>query len=253
MIRIMLIVYIYLILQMCLIWVGYRLSKNPSIVDMSWSCGLMTAGLIYLNSHPITERSAIISILLVTWSLRLAGYLWYSRVRHGHVDKRYTKLSDGWKINKSLGFFCNFQLQAVLIFIISIVFLFIGKTPSANLSILDIFAVCTVITGIIGESVADFQLQIFKSRHPGMVCNVGLWHYSRHPNYFFDWVTWCGFTLFSLRFDFGCIGLISPLVLYLLFTQVTGPMTERGSIASRGQTFIDYQKKTSMFFPWLNR
>jgi steroid 5-alpha reductase family enzyme len=253
MIHSIIIVYVYLVLQMCLVWIGYRLSKNPSIVDMSWSCGLMIAGLIYLGSHPMTERSSIISILLIAWSLRLAFYLWYTRIRHGHVDKRYTELSGSWKINKSLGFFCNFQLQAVLIFIVSIVFLFIGNTQSANLSILDVFAVFTVIIGITGESLADLQLQNFKSKNPGKVCNVGLWYYSRHPNYFFDWITWCGFTLFSLRFNFGCIGFISPLVLYLIFTRVTGPITERGSIASRGQAFIDYQKKTSMFFPCFKR
>jgi steroid 5-alpha reductase family enzyme len=251
MMHLILVVYAYLVLQMCVVWIGYRLSKNPSIVDMSWSLGLMVTGLIYLGSHPLTERSATISILLIAWGLRLALYLWYSRIRHGHVDKRYLQLSANWKINKSLGFFCNFQLQGVLIFIISIVFLFISNTQASKLSILDDIAYLTVIAGIIGESLADFQLQRFKSKHPAKVCNVGLWYYSRHPNYFFDWITWCGFALFSLRFELGFIGLISPLILYVIFTRVTGPITERGSIVSKGKAFIEYQKKTSMFFPWL--
>lgn len=118
---IILYVYIYLVLQMSLVWLIYRLSKNPSYVDASWSIGLMMSGLIYLWSQPLTKRNGIISILLVLWSLRLAVYIWITRLRKGHIDKRYIKLSHQWK-NKSFGFFINFQLQAIFIFIISIIF-----------------------------------------------------------------------------------------------------------------------------------
>jgi steroid 5-alpha reductase family enzyme len=253
MIKLMLIVYLYLVLQMCCVWLASRFLKNPSVVDVSWSIGLMMAGLIYLYSQPNTLRISIIAILLVVWGLRLAGYLWYSRVRKGHVDKRYTEMGNGWKINKSLGFFLNFQLQGILIFVVSIVFLFISKTAAANFSLLDYIAFGVVLIGIFGESLADLQLQRFKAGNKGKVCNVGLWRYSRHPNYFFDWLTWCGFALFAEDFAFGCIGWISPLLMYLIFTRVTGPMTERGSIQSRGQAFVDYQKQTSMFFPWFKR
>ena len=110
------IVFIYLFLQMCFVWIIYRLIKNPSVVDASWSIGLMTSGLIYLWSLPMTPRSAVISMLIIIWALRLAGYLWYTRIRQGHVDKRYTELSTNWKISQSLGFFLNFQLQGLLIF-----------------------------------------------------------------------------------------------------------------------------------------
>src|SRR5437762_12040493 len=86
-------VFIYLIVQICFVWVIYRLVKNPSVVDVSWSLGLMTSGLIYLWSGPMTARSAVISALIILWALRLAGYLWYTRIRQGHVDKRYAQLS----------------------------------------------------------------------------------------------------------------------------------------------------------------
>jgi steroid 5-alpha reductase family enzyme len=238
---------------MSLIWVIYRLLKNPSVVDVSWSIGLMAAGLIYLWSQPMTFRISIISSLLILWSVRLATYLWFTRIRKGHIDKRYSELSNAWKISKSLGFFLNFQLQALFIFIISIVFFFISNSHNTNLSFFDIIACLIIMLGIVGESVADYQLQRFKSAHQGQVCNVGLWAYSRHPNYFFDWLTWWGFTLFSLRYDYGYFGIISVCLLYFIFTRITGPMTERGSIQSRGQAFIDYQKTTSMFFPWFKK
>lgn len=244
------IVFCYLLLQMCCVWIVYRITRNPSVVDVSWSIGLMTSGLIYLWSWPMTLRSTVISVLIIIWALRLAGYLWYNRIRKGHVDKRYTELSTNWKISQSLGFFLNFQLQGLLIFIISFIFYLISTSYNASLTLLDGVAIFVVALGIIGESLADLQLNRFKEQQKGGVCNIGLWNYSRHPNYFFDWLTWLGFTLFSIQSQRGYLGIVSLLLLYVLFTRITGPLTERGSVQSRGQKYIDYQKQTSMFFPW---
>ncbi|MDF1758361.1 MAG: DUF1295 domain-containing protein [Legionellaceae bacterium] len=246
---IILIVSSYVFIQMCVIWGLYKLLKNPSVVDVSWSIGLMISGLIYLfNSQP-TNKIIVTSTLLSIWALRLAGYLWYTRVRHGHVDKRYTKLSDDWKISKSLGFFLNFQLQGILIIIISSVFFWVAKSSYNQLNIFDFLGIFLIIIGISGESLADFQLQKFRKTHKGEVCNYGLWNYTRHPNYFFDWLTWLGFACLAFEMKYGFIGLIAPLMMYIIFTKMTGPMTERGSIQSRGQKYISYQQKTPMFFP----
>ncbi len=249
----MTVVFFYLVGQMSVVWVVYRLLKNPSVVDASWSIGLMMSGLIYLFSVALTPRNTVISGLLILWALRLAGYLWYTRIHQGHVDKRYTALSRDWKISQSLGFFLNFQLQAFLIFIISFVFYLISQSPIASLTAIDILALVIIFMGVFGESVADLQLYRFKNSHKGEVCNTGLWHYARHPNYFFDWLTWLGFTLFAVQSNHGYLGVFSLLTLYLIFTQITGPMTERGSVQSRGQKYIDYQQQTPMFFPWYKR
>jgi len=251
--KIIAMVYMYLILQMCFVWGVYRLLKNPSVVDASWSIGLMVSGLIYLGTMSMTPRHLLVSILLILWALRLAGYLWYTRIRQGHVDKRYTELSSHWKINQSLGFFLNFQLQALLIFIISSVFYWISYSTQGNVTRFDILAIMMVVGGIIGETIADCQLYQFKKTQVGGICNVGFWYYSRHPNYFCDWLTWVGFTLFAFQTNRGYLALVSPMVLYWIFTQITGPMTERGSLQSRGQKYNDYQKQTSMFFPWVKR
>jgi steroid 5-alpha reductase family enzyme len=187
------------------------------------------------------------------WALRLAGYILYTRIRQGHVDKRYTEISSNWKINHSLGFFLNFQLQGLLIFIISFIFYLIGNSMNPVIAPLDYLAIGLVVVGIAGESVADYQLQEFKSKQRGGVCNIGLWKYSRHPNYFFDWLAWLGFGVFALQSNHGYLGLFSILVLYCIFTEITGPITELGSVKSRGQAYIDYQKQTSMFFPWFKK
>jgi steroid 5-alpha reductase family enzyme len=251
--KIIVIIGIYLGLQMCFVWGVYRLLKNPSVVDASWSIGLMVSGLLYLGRISITERKFVVSGLLILWAFRLAGYLWYTRIRQGHDDKRYRELSAHWKINQSLGFFLNFQLQALLIFMISGVFYWIGHSAEEYITVFDIFAIIIVAVGIIGESIADWQLYQFKKTQAKGICNVGFWYYSRHPNYFCDWLIWVGFSLFALQTNNGYLGLLSPMVLYWIFTQVTGPMTERGSLQSRGQKYNDYQKQTSMFFPWFKK
>jgi len=231
----------------------YRVLKNPSVVDTSWSIVLLISGLIYLGMMPITPRTTVVGALLALWALRLAGYIWYTRILEGHVDKRYTELSNNWKINQALGFFLNFQLQGLLIFIISFLFYFISNTNKSSLTVIDVMAIVMVLVGVLGETVADLQLYRFKTRQKGGVCNKGLWNYSRHPNYFFDWLTWLGFTFFAFQSNNGYLGIISLLVLYLIFTQITAPLTERGSVHSRGQKYIDYQTRTSMFFPWFKK
>ncbi|KTD46562.1 hypothetical protein Lqui_2487 [Legionella quinlivanii] len=247
------IVILYLFIQMSFMWGLYRILKNPSVVDVSWSLGLMISGLIYLSFSPFSFRILIISSCLIVWALRLALYLWHTRIRIGHVDKRYIELSSTWKISPSFGFFINFQLQGLLIFIISSVFLLISKSELTRFTWIDSIAVCLISSGIIGETLADLQLQRFKNQYKREVCNLGLWRYSRHPNYFFDWLVWVGFALFAIQSDFGYLGLLSPLMLYIIFTRITGLMTERGSVQSRGEKYIDYQKQTSMFFPWFKK
>lgn len=252
MINTILIVVFYLVSQMTLMWLWYKRINNPSIVDLSWSIGLMMAGLIYLFADGINHRKLVIAALLCVWAIRLAGHLWWTRLRFGHIDKRYTAISKDWKINPAVGFFINFQIQAFLIFLISFIFFFISLSPAMTLSDLDVIAVIIIVLAISGETIADMQLKKFKETHIKQVCNVGLWRYSRHPNYFFDWLSWAGFTLFAMQSTMGCFSLISLMVLYIIFTRITGPITERESIQSRGQAYLDYQAKTSMFIPWFN-
>lgn len=240
----------YLFGQMVVVWLLYVKTHNPSIVDVAWSLGLTVAGLMYISQQGLTPRLFFISILLIFWSIRLAGYLWFTRIRQGHIDKRYVKLSKTWRIKKSLGFFLNFQLQAIFAFVLSSVFLLASLVSSTDFSPLDYLGCFIVIGGITGETIADLQLQRFKKNNPGQVCSQGLWQFSRHPNYFFDWVTWCGFSLFALPADYGYLGLISPLTLLIIFTKITGPMTEGSSVSARGKAYLDYQQRTSFFFPY---
>lgn len=245
-------VYLYIFLQMSFIWFLYRFYKNPSIVDVSWSLGLIVSGLIYLFHPPFNLRLYFLASLLILWGMRLAGYLWFTRIRMGHVDKRYLQLSDSWKINKSLGFFLNFQLQGIFILILSFVFLS-AAIPAERLFFWDKVGSVLIIVGIVGETISDLQLYYFKQANKGKLCTRGLWHYSRHPNYFFELMVWLGFAFFAFQHAYGWIGLISLLWLYIIFTKMTIPITELSSIQSKGQIYISYQERTSMLFPWFKK
>jgi len=249
---IILIVLLVIFFHMSLIWFWYLYSNNPSVVDVGWASGLTLSGLIYLNQQGLSTRSVLLSLALFIWGIRLGGYLWWTRIRCQHVDKRYTTLSSSWKIDKPLGFFINFQLQGLFIFIVSMCWYFTSLNNEKAINILDLFGLFIFIIALIFESKADMQLQRFKKEFPGQVCNQKLWRLSRHPNYFFEWLIWCSFSLFALSSPYGLFAIFSPVALYLIMRYITIPVTERGSIKSRGECYIEYQKTTPEFFPKIN-
>ena len=243
---------VYLVLQMSIVWWIARRLKNPGVIDVAWSIGLMVAGIVYLLSPTMMMRQWIVMCLLLIWGIRLGGYLYWARVRKGLVEKRYMMLSQSWSLSKSVGYFFHFQLQGLLIWLLAFVFIAISNNHLLPWNGIDNFGLILSLIGIIGESIADWQLQDFKKHHQGGVCNQGLWRYSRHPNYFFEWLVWCGFAVFGIQALHGWLGLLSPVLLYLLMTQVTGPVTERGSIESRGDAYRYYQQQTSPFIIWFH-
>jgi steroid 5-alpha reductase family enzyme len=96
-------------------------------------------------------------------------------------------------------------------------------------------------------------LKLFKAQPAakGRVCDFGLWKYSRHPNYFFEWVVWIGYAVFALGAPLGWIGLASPLLILFFLLCVTGiPPAEARALATRGDAYRDYQRRTSAFIPW---
>jgi steroid 5-alpha reductase family enzyme len=116
----------------------------------------------------------------------------------------------------------------------------------------EIVGTALVFVSLCGETLADGQLAAFRRReeNKGKVCTIGLWRYSRHPNYFFEWMIWVGFGVFALGSAYGWIGLIAPASIYYLLRYKTGvPMAEESSLKSKGDAFRDYQTTTNEFFP----
>ena len=230
-----------------LTWGIARYYNNPSIIDVFWPIGLWLGGTVHLYENITKFIPCLFFCLLSVWAARLAAYLLITRIIKGIVDKRYLDLHQASR-QAWLSYFLNFQLQGLFILCISSPFIFIATIQ--HLSALVYVAMLCIFTGIIGEFFADQQLQAFKRKYPGKVCNAGLWQYSRHPNYFFDWLTWVGFALAALSQPNGWLAFISPLLLLLIMTKITGPLTEKLSVKAKGDAYKQYQKTTSMFLLW---
>jgi steroid 5-alpha reductase family enzyme len=191
---------------------------------------------------------------LTAWSLRLGTYLLFRlKQKYPVEDLRYTKIKVNWGQKTKTKFFWFFQFQAISQPLLGLPFL-LGALSSNKLSVIDGFGVFISLVGIIGESLADSQLKNFKLKpeNSGRVCELGLWRYSRHPNYFFEWVIWCGFACFGMTNSLGYLSFASPLVMFLLLNFVTGvPPAEEQSLKSKPDLYRVYQKRTSRFFPWI--
>jgi steroid 5-alpha reductase family enzyme len=110
-----------------------------------------------------------------------------------------------------------------------------------------------MILSIVGESIADAQLAKWRKNpaNKGRTCRAGLWNYSRHPNYFFEWLHWWFYVPLTITLPFGWLSLALPALMLYFLLRVTGiPYTEMQAIKSRGDDYREYQRTTSAFIPW---
>lgn len=236
---------------MTAVWWRQKSTKNANAVDMIWALGigLQTAILAFvLNGDPF--RRLVIAGMVGFWALRLGGHLFFDRVLSGPEDGRYTRFRREWS---PLAFYFLFVVQAALMFLLPLTFLASLSSYSFFPSGLDFLAAGVWGVGILGETVADRQLARFRSdpSNKGKTCRDGLWKYSRHPNYFFEWLIWCAYIPFAIGSSFFILALLGPGLLLFLLLKVSGvPATEAQALISRGDDYRNYQKTTSAFFPW---
>jgi steroid 5-alpha reductase family enzyme len=242
---------------MLLLWLIHLPLHNAAIVDAGWAGGLGLLGVIDAaigGGYPV--RALSIAVMAALWGLRLAFYLLFTRVIGHPEEGRYVQLRREWGSNISFKFLLFFEFQALLCVVLSLPFLLAAINPRPGLSIIEYVAMALWLVAWIGESAADFQLMYFKSKpaNHGVICQVGLWKYSRHPNYFFESLIWIAFALFAMGSPYGYVALIAPmLILYFLF-RVTGiPATEAQALRSKGESYRRYQQTTSAFVPWFPR
>lgn len=235
-----------------------RRIDNYGIVDIAWSYAFALLAIFYAvfaSGWPM--RRALIATLAVLWSLRLGTHL--SRRVMGHhpvEDGRYVQLRRDWAGNFAPKMFGFFQLQAVSVVLLGLAFFISCLNPTPQLHPLEVAGALLWLLAWSGESLADAQLAAFK-RNPanqGRVCATGLWRYSRHPNYFFEWLIWVAYFVFTLASPGGWVAIIGPASMLCLLLRVTGiPLTEEQSLRSKGDAYRRYQQTTSAFVPWLPR
>ncbi|MGD9113177.1 MAG: DUF1295 domain-containing protein, partial [Desulfobacterales bacterium] len=149
-----------------------------------------------------------------------------------------------------------FLLQAIFMWIIALTLQFgqLSTTPD-HFVWLDALGVFIWVVGFLFEAVGDWQLARFKAdpANKGRVMDQGLWAYTRHPNYFGEFLIWWGFFLITLSTPNSWWTIISPLIVAAVLLKMTGiPLTEN-TIAKTRPGYDDYIKRTSSFVPWFPR
>lgn len=238
-----------------LTWLLSLKLNNFSFVDVTWSYALAVIAPLYaLLGQGFIQRKAMAVTMAVLWSVRLGTYLFFRVKRHHpHEDVRYAVLREKWQGSLAKSFFFFFQAQALLIVLLAVPVLLACLNPAPQLSAVEIGGAAVWLIGICGEALSDAQMQRFKSspENKGKVCQVGLWRWSRHPNYFFESVVWWGFWLFACGSPWGWATVYAPAMILYFLLRVTGiPLTEECSVKSKGEAYREYQRSTSAFVPW---
>ena len=236
-----------------LLWMLHLRMRNAGVVDIGWTVAIgvqaVTAGV--MGEGDLTRR-VIVGGIGALWSLRLATHL-VRRVGSEPEDARYGELRARWGGNLRVKFLAFFLFQGLLATGLAMPFFVAAADPSPVLHPFFWAGVALALISVVGEGVADAQLRGFKAdvANRGQVCRVGLWGWSRHPNYFFDWLVWCAFVLLALGSPWGWATVGSPLLMLYFLLRVTGiPATEAHSLRSRGAAYARYQKEVSAFVPW---
>jgi steroid 5-alpha reductase family enzyme len=234
------------------LWAIQLRTKDAATVDVGWSflviAGAVAAGLL-TDDH--LWRRTLVAGMGAVWALRLGTYLLIRVLAGTQEDGRYRALREHWGERAPRNFLLLYLGQA------GVAALFIAPIAAAMRGgPLDAWAAAGVavwLAAVTGESVADRQLARFRAdpANRGAVCRAGLWRYSRHPNYFFEWVHWWAYVLIGHA---APLTLLGPAAMLLFLFRVTGiPFTERQAVKSRGDLYRGYQRTTSVFVPWWPR
>ena len=232
-------------------WSWQRRRQNTGIVDVLWAAALGTSAILLaaLGDGAGWPRT-LLALFGGIWGIRLAGHLWH-RVNTEPEDGRYRNLRAHWQGHQGK-FFLFFQFQALLVAVFALPFLAVTRNTVASSSWLLLGSAIWIVS-LIGESIADRQLARFRAQasHRGRTCRAGLWRYSRHPNYFFEWVHWFAYVALAAGSPVAWLSWLGPIWMYVFLRWVTGvPYTESQALRTRGDDYRDYQQRTPMFFPW---
>jgi steroid 5-alpha reductase family enzyme len=238
-------------LAMAALWVLAVRIGDASHVDVGWATLIAIVATLYAILADGDGAQRMLTALLASlWGWRLGLYLLFNRVLGKEEDGRYKTLRAGWGARANRNFFVFFQAQAGFVLVFSVPYLLISVNPDGP-GWLELAGVGIWAIGNVGTIVADWQLSRWRadSAHRGKTARAGLWSWSRHPNYFFEWTGWCGVALVATAAPYGWIGWIAPAFLLFLLLRVTGiPATEAQAVRSR-QDYVEYQQTTSVFVP----
>ena len=237
-----------------LLWLHSLRSNIVSHVDILWPLLHVMACLSLLHdSASVTLRGGLVLLIVTAWGVRLATHLAVRAAGRGE-DRRYAEIRSRYGASfrySSLGLI--FLLQALMALLISSIFYPIASSQTPW-RLIDTILINTALFGLLYEVIADLQLNAFAQRlhqagqHQTQVLRSGLWKYSRHPNYFGEWVFWLSLSLLALSLG-NWIGLLSIALVSWLLLRFTGVARMEQRTPSLRPEYRDYQRQTPAFIP----
>ncbi len=234
------------------LWLYQEVSKNASFVDVLWAFSIgVQAGIYYWWLGGQSPHGVLTLFLAVFWCLRLSLYL-TRRLWRQAEDSRYRKLREKWGSASSRNFLWVHLMNAAVSWLMALSFypLFAHQSEEGSWALWLGFALG--MSAIFLEALADYQLKKFKLQkaNQGRVLDTGLWRYSRHPNYFFEWLHWLSYGVMAWGLTLGSLSFVGAVVIYVFLTRITGIPFERDKAPEVRPKYAEYVAKTSAFFPW---
>ncbi len=234
-----------------LLWCASLRLKNVNLVDLFWGVGFALIGWISLwATGRTTPRTVLLVIMVTVWGLRLASYLAWRN--HGKPeDHRYAAMRQKHgKRFPIVSLFTVFGLQGLLMWIIALP-IQVGLSKNLSWHVGVAIGVMLWLIGLFFETLGDFQLARFKANpeNRGQVMKQGLWRYTRHPNYFGDFLVWWGLYLASAESGSWWWTVLGPLLMTFLLLRVSGVSLLESSLRKRVFGYEQYVRETSAFFP----
>jgi steroid 5-alpha reductase family enzyme len=237
-------------------WVYQRRRDNSGWTDVFWTfgTGAVAAAAALSPTLPPALRQVIVAGMVGSWSLRLGGHM-LRRVASSPEDRRYAALRADWGLRFQRRMFSFLLSQAVAGAVLAVAVDVAAHNPAPFGRLQDYAGLALFLIALAGESVADNQLVRFRAdpANRGRIADHGLWGWSRHPNYFFEWLAWLAYAPLAIApgYALGWASLAAAAVMFVVLNFMTGaPLVERVMRASRGEAFEAYAARTSRFFPW---
>ena len=241
---------------MSLAWIAQRMTGNSGWVDVAWSLATGLAG-VTLSLTPLDggvtgTRAWVVAALVAAWSLRLGGHI-ALRAAAGIEDPRYAALQKEWGAQFPARLYGFLLLQALVAFGLAAGIGLAARNP-AGFGPLEGLAILVLAAASAGEAAADATLRRFKANQAnrGRICAAGLWAWSRHPNYFFEWLVWVAYPLFALSgaWPWGWLAFAAPALMYWTLRHASGvPPLETHMQARYGTAWTEYAARVPVFFP----
>ncbi len=235
---------------MVVVWIISVARTDVSLVDIAWGFGfVVVAWVAFWVVGEAGPRRWLLVVLTSIWGLRLSIYLAWRNLGSGEdfryqVMRRKSPDTFWWK-----SLFTVFGLQAILMWMVSLP-VQMGPIPDPGLGLLDWLGAAAWVVGIVFEATGDWQLARFKAdpANKGKVMDQGLWRYTRHPNYFGDFMVWWGLYLIALSAGQWWT-VVGPIVMSVLLMRVSGVGLLEKTITKRRPGYEEYMERTNAFFP----